>query len=126
MISGAVHNNRFRPLKEVTVTFIPFIKSFGSDHVRPSRRVSQSWQQRTLEKPPGFNKYSFFFIAMEFSPSYGNSPSWHQMSLPGWLLLQARTSDYFHTGNDLLWKKHMGYYPWYFKKQNQPRKRKAS
>jgi len=45
--------------------------------------------------------------------------------------------DYYHTGNDLLWKKHMrdqekpanwdmGYYPWYCKKQNQSRKRKAS
>ena len=46
-------------------------------------------------------------------------------------------SDYFHTGNDLLWKKHMGdqekpknwkmgFYPWYVKKQNRPRKRKTS
>lgn len=45
-------------------------------------------------------------------------------------------SDYCHTGNDLLWKKHMGdqekpknwdmgYYPWYFKKQNRPGKRKV-
>ena len=41
-------------------------------------------------------------------------------------------SDYFHHGNDLLWKKHMGdqekpknweigYYPWYFKKRNRPK-----
>ena len=40
--------------------------------------------------------------------------------------------DYYHTGNDLLWKKHMGdqekpknwnmgYYAWYFKKQNRRR-----
>ena len=46
-------------------------------------------------------------------------------------------SDYCHTGNDLLWKKHMGdqekpsnwkmyYYPWYFKKQDRTRKRKVS
>jgi hypothetical protein len=45
--------------------------------------------------------------------------------------------DYYHTGNDLLWKKHMGdqekpknwkmvFYPWYYKKQNQPRKRSTS
>lgn len=41
-------------------------------------------------------------------------------------------SDYYHTGNDLLWKKHMGdkpkpanwdmgYYPWYFKKPGRRR-----
>lgn len=41
-------------------------------------------------------------------------------------------SDYWHTGNDLLWKKHMGDqekpknwergdYPWYFRKKNRPR-----
>jgi hypothetical protein len=40
--------------------------------------------------------------------------------------------DYYHTGNDLLWKKHMGdqkkpknwnmgFYPWYYKKQNRRR-----
>jgi hypothetical protein len=45
--------------------------------------------------------------------------------------------DYYHTGNDLLWKKHMGdqekpnnwdmfHYAWYFKKQDRPRKRIAS
>jgi hypothetical protein len=43
-------------------------------------------------------------------------------------------SDYYHHGNDLLWKKHRGdqekpknwkmaHYPWYFNKQNRPRKR---
>ena len=46
-------------------------------------------------------------------------------------------SDYYHHGNDLLWKKHMGdlekptnwrmgFYPWYFKKQNRPGKRSPS
>ena len=41
-------------------------------------------------------------------------------------------SDYFHTGNDRLWKKHMGdqekpkhwemgYYPWYFKQRKRAR-----
>jgi hypothetical protein len=41
-------------------------------------------------------------------------------------------SDYYHHGNDLLWKKHMGdqgkpknwnmgFYPWYFHKQKRPR-----
>ncbi len=44
-------------------------------------------------------------------------------------------SDYYHTGNDLRWKKHMGdqekpknwdmgFYAWYVHKQNRPRKRK--
>ena len=46
-------------------------------------------------------------------------------------------SDYYHHGNDLLWKKHMGdqekpknwnmfHYAWYFEKQNRPRKRITS
>jgi hypothetical protein len=46
-------------------------------------------------------------------------------------------SDYYHYGNDLLWKKHMGdqekpknwrmiYYPWYFKKPKPQGKRRTS
>ena len=46
-------------------------------------------------------------------------------------------SDYYHHGNDLLWKKHMGdqekpknwnmgFYSWYFKEQDRPSKRIAS
>jgi hypothetical protein len=46
-------------------------------------------------------------------------------------------SDYLHTGNDLLWKKHMGdqekpqnwnihYYPWYFPKPKRRGKRRTS
>ena len=46
-------------------------------------------------------------------------------------------SDYYHTGNDLLWKKHMGdqekpknwnmyYYPWYVTKPNGRGKRRTS
>ena len=46
-------------------------------------------------------------------------------------------SDYYHNGNDLLWKKRMGnqekpknwnmdYYPWYVNKQNRHRKRITS
>jgi hypothetical protein len=45
--------------------------------------------------------------------------------------------DYYHTGNDLLWKKHMGdqekpknwnmlYYPWYFTKSKRQGKRRTS
>jgi hypothetical protein len=45
--------------------------------------------------------------------------------------------DYYHTGNDLLWKKHrgdqekpknwdMGFYPWYYVQHKRRRKRKTS
>jgi hypothetical protein len=46
-------------------------------------------------------------------------------------------SDYYHHGNELLWKKHMGdqekpknwnmgFYPWYYKQRSRARKRRPS